>query len=479
MPAAIPLLRKSPFRIDPRPLHEPSSAHAGLLAVSRALRSLGLPALVEANLKLKRRRRGLSEAQYVEAAVLLNALGGDSYEDIELIERDECVSKGLGYRAPKATALRQFVEAFHDPGMEARPQGQLAFIPDPGQRLEDLARVNHGLIGRVAARYEAEGRPLRSATVDLDATIVECHKREAYWTYEGTRGYQPLVASWAEADLVLAEEFRDGNVPAGMQPLRVTQEAFEALPTGIQRRGFRGDSACYEQKLMEWLDAVERQQEPGGAIEFAISVDMSRELLAEIRALRPGAWKLLNVETNNVRRECAEVAFVPSRRYEAKHSRPLRYLAIRLVKPQGELFDDGQRYRHFAIVTNRREAAAEAVIEWHRGKAGTVEHVHDEMKNGLAPQHLPSGKFGANAAWWRLAAISYNVFSAIRALSLEEPLRRAKIRTLRLHLIDLSGRMNRNGCRRTLRFCATPEQIARIVKLWRVFDLPTQATAFQ
>lgn len=478
MAASIPLLRKSPFRIDPRPLVEASSPRAGLLAVSRVFRSLGVPGMVEANVKFKRRRRGPTEAEYVETVMLLNAMGGDSYEDVDLLAHDECVVKGLGYSPPKATALREFMEMFHEPAMDARPQGQLAFLPDPGQRLEDLGRVNTGLVARIAALYEARGHARTTATVDLDATIVESTKRQAYWTYEGTRGYQPLVATWAEADVVLADEFRHGNVPAGMDPLRVAQAAFAALPGGIQRRAFRGDSACYEQKLIRWLAAPERAEEPGGAIEFAISADMSPELHRAIRALPATAWTVMAVESNGVRRECAEVAYVPTHRYESKEARPLRYLALRLVKPQGELFDDGEQYRHFAVVTNG-SGTPQAIIEWHRGKAGTIEHVHDAMKNDLAPRHMPSGRFGANAAWWRFAALAYNLMSAMRALALDEPLCRAKIRTVRLHVIELAGRMNRYGCRRTLRFCARPAQIARILSIWKVFDLPTQSTALR
>ncbi|MHB1700077.1 MAG: hypothetical protein ACYCSN_08035 [Acidobacteriaceae bacterium] len=66
----------------------------------------------------------------------------------------------------------------------------------------------------------------RIATVDQDATIIESHKREALRTYEGERGYQPMLAVWAEMDVVLADEFRDGNVPAIMAPLAVAKRAF-------------------------------------------------------------------------------------------------------------------------------------------------------------------------------------------------------------------------------------------------------------
>jgi hypothetical protein len=42
---------------------------------------------------------------------------------------------------------------------------------------------------------------------------------------EGGRGYQPMVAVWAEADVVLADEFRDGNVPARQAPLACARAA--------------------------------------------------------------------------------------------------------------------------------------------------------------------------------------------------------------------------------------------------------------
>ncbi len=37
------------------------------------------------------------------------------------------------------------------------------------------------------------------------------------------------MALWAEADLVLADEFRDGNVPAHQEPVNCAQLALAAL----------------------------------------------------------------------------------------------------------------------------------------------------------------------------------------------------------------------------------------------------------
>ena len=105
MPARIPTQHKSPFALDGRPLREMSSPHAGLLATSRAFRSLKLPDFVAANLKLKQRKRGCSEAEYIEALVLLQTAGGDCPEDIQLLSGDPCLERGLGFKIPAHQAV--------------------------------------------------------------------------------------------------------------------------------------------------------------------------------------------------------------------------------------------------------------------------------------------------------------------------------------------------------------------------------------
>jgi hypothetical protein len=106
------------------------------------------------------------------------------------------------------------------------------------QPVSALQAVLSGLVRRIAKLYEKQGQPQRIATVDQDATIIESHKQAAYSHYEEGRGYQPMVAVWAEADLVLADEFRDGNVPAKQEPLTCAKLAFAALPETVTRRYF-------------------------------------------------------------------------------------------------------------------------------------------------------------------------------------------------------------------------------------------------
>lgn len=147
-----------------------------------------------------------------------------------------------------------------------RPQREVhkSFIMPSSAPVEGLQSVQAGVVRRIAQLYAEQQQPLRRATVDQEATIIERHKEAARAHYEGGRGYQPMVAIWAEADLVLADEFRDGHVPAHQEPLTCAKLAFAALPENIQERYFRGASACHENSLFGWLQHAERAQEPGG-----------------------------------------------------------------------------------------------------------------------------------------------------------------------------------------------------------------------
>jgi hypothetical protein len=449
------------------------------LSVSRVYRALGLPALVGANLALRKRQRGFAEAQFIESISLLQTVGGECPEDMHLLAGDDCLARGLGYAPPKATAVREFLERFHDQKLELlRPKREVqkSFIFPSSQPVSALQEVLSGQVRRIAKLYEKQGQPQRIATVDQDATIIESHKQAAYSHYEEGRGYQPMVAVWAEADLVLADEFRDGNVPARQEPLTCAKLAFGALPETVTQRYFRGDSACHENELLDWLKDPDREKEPGGRIGFAVSACMSPPLAAALRKIGETGWKTFGTEEDGTLRQWAEVDFVPGEKYERKESQPLRYVGLRLLKPQGVLFHDGTDRHFHAVVTNQKIEGGR-LLDWHREKAGTVEHTHDEVKNELGGGHVPSQRFGVNSVWFKISLLTYNLVSAIKGLCLEGEERTARMKRFRLLLIHVAGRMNRNNCVMGLRLCHDAAALKRMQRVWQVFELPTQATS--
>ena len=479
MSARVPLLHKTPFVLDPRPLVEATSAHAGLLSLSRVYRSLGLPALIEANLPLRKRQRGFSEGQLIESIILVQTLGGQCPEDMPLLAGDDCLERGLGYAPPKATAVREFLERFHDKELEKRRpkrEEQKSFIFPTSAPVAALQEVQVGLVRRIAKLAEKQGQAQHIATIDQDATIIESHKEAAYRHYEKGRGYQPMVAVWAEADLVVADEFRDGNVPAQQDPLGCARLAFAALPPTVTARYFRGDSACHENELLDWLKHPDRAQEPGGRIGFAVSARLSEPLSEALRQVAEADWKTFGKEDDGTLRQWAEVDFVPGDKSEHKDSQPLIYVGLRLLKPQGLLFGDGSDRHFHAVITNQKLDGGR-LLDWHREKAGTVEHTHDEVKNEFGGGRVPSQRFGVNSAWFKISLLAYNLVSAIKGLCLEGEERTARMKRFRLLVIHVAGRMNRNNCVMGLRLCNRVDVLQRMQKIWQVFELPTQATA--
>ena len=52
--------------------------------------------------------------------------------------------------------------------------------------------------------------------------------------------------------MVLADEFRDGNVPAAFAAKPFLQRAFSALPPSVTERRLRADSAFYDEAALTW-----------------------------------------------------------------------------------------------------------------------------------------------------------------------------------------------------------------------------------
>jgi hypothetical protein len=467
-PTESPLL----IEIDPEPIPETLTALGGMPLVVQTFRSLGLPARVGEHVRIKERERGYDEATMVESFVILNAAGGECFDDFQRLREDAGLSQMIGHAVPSPAVARKFLYQFHEEekieqAKQRRSGDQIAYIPEEAEPLAGLGLVNRALVQELGRRCPDQ----QIATVDQDATIIESRKQEALRSYEGERGYQPMLAVWAEMNVVLADEFRDGNVPAMMEPLTVAQKAFAALPETVTTYYYRGDSACHESGLINWLRDEDRVEGPKGRIGFAISARMSEALHRAIEKVAEEAWEPYGSSHPVEIRECAEVSFVPGEKSEHKDTQPLRYIAIRIRQRQESLFAEDGKLKHFAVVTNIREWKARRLIEWHREKAGTIEAVHDVLKNELAAGVMPSKYFGTNAAWLRLAVIAHNVMTALKRLALPAELLTARPKRLRFLIFNTAGRLVHHARRVVLRLATTAARLGEWLEALRLLPL--------
>jgi hypothetical protein len=423
------------------------TARAGLPLVVETMRALGVEELAGAALPPPQRQRGFAPAQKLEAIVTLLAAGGDRVEDVRVLAEDKGLEQLLGAPFPSPDALLDFVGQFHDPTCWAhRPPEKKAWVAPESAGLRALETVNRALVERGA------DRSVTQATIDHDGTIIEAHKRDATIAYEGTRGFQPLVAVWAEQQLVVADEFRDANVAGGEDPLSSVQRAFANLPSWVGERRFRADSAAYYTPLLKYLG--------GEKIGFAISADMTQELRACCTAVTKRRWARLDTrEREEV--DVAEVEFTPGDWPRAAW--PLRYIALRFTPRQQELLES-RGVAYHAVVTNRHDLDTAQLVRWHREKAGTIEHVHRVMKDELGAGVLPSARFGANAAWFRINALTFNVLTVLKRRALPERFREARPKRLRYELFTLAGELVAHHSQLSVRVPVGDQRLQEIVE---------------
>ena len=162
----------------------------------------------------------------------------------------------------------------------------------------------------------------RVATLDQDATLVASHKEQALFCYKGFRAYRPLNTWWAEQQVVVHSEFRDGNVPAGFQQLRVLKEALELLPEGVEEVRPRSDTAGYQWELLRYCE--EGRNPRFGRIEFAVGADVTPAFKQAATRMPELTWRPLPDSDQ----EWAEVCFVSQRMSQTLKGN-CRFIAVR------------------------------------------------------------------------------------------------------------------------------------------------------
>jgi len=414
------------------------TALAGLPVYLDLASVLNLGETIARHLQVK--TQGWTDEQIILSLIVLNLAGGDCVDDLRILEADEgfCTvlrrtelqslpgrkrreterrwRKEKHRSVPSPSAVFRYLSAFHKD--DGREEGT-AIIPPLTELLAALERINADLVREIYNR-----NPVRCATLDMDATLIETWKRNSLFSYKGYRAYQPLNTYWAELGLLLHTEFRDGNVPAGYEQLRVFIRALSLLPEEITTVRLRSDTAGYQHDLLAYCNDAKKHPRLG-RIEFAISCDVTPEFKKAVHEAEE--WYPLKDAQGHITGEYAEVCFVPNRSATTKKGEPYRYLAIRESMHQPHLpgmlpfqtitFATTQ-YKLFGIVTNM-DWEGEHLIRWHHAWCGKSEEAHSVMKEDLAGGKLPSGDFGENAAWWLIMVLAHNLNTAMKVLPLE------------------------------------------------------------
>lgn len=465
-----------PFKYEVEKKTTGMTALGGLPVYLDLAQAIGLSKSIQKHLKVRQGDQGWTDSQIVIALLLLNLAGGDCVDDIKILEGDHgfCevlrksemhglrrkVRRALERRwrkerkrtVPSPSVLFRYLAAFHDKQQEKLRRPGKAFIPSLNTNLRGLVKVNKDVLG-----FAQSQDPQSTATLDMDATLVETNKSDALYCYQGFKSYQPLNTWWSEHGIILHTEFRDGNVPAGFEQLRVFKEAMACLPEGVEKVRLRSDTAGYQHDLLKYCEMGENER--FGRIEFAICCDVTESFKKAVAEVADSDWqpiyKMVHNKLEKTATEWAEVCFVPNAIGHSKKGPVYRYLAKReameeqlelpgmerqLELPFPTMQIRGKKYKVFGIVTNM-DWDGKALIDWQHKRCGKSEEAHAVMKDDLAGGKLPSGDFGENAGWWWIMIMALNLNAIMKRRVLGKSWIPKRMKAVRFKLINLPGRV--------------------------------------
>ncbi len=104
------------------------TGNAGVPGLIEAFRQTGTAAVIDREVKLKLRKRGLAASEMAESLLALWAAGGERAEDLDQFRQDKALALLLGYDLPAARTARDFLAQFHADDLPLLQEGK-ASVP--------------------------------------------------------------------------------------------------------------------------------------------------------------------------------------------------------------------------------------------------------------------------------------------------------------------------------------------------------------
>ena len=360
-------------------------ANAGLILPATLARHLGLSQLVDRHLDLGR-APGRANAGDKLVTLLASALaGGDCIGGADAL-RAGGTAQALGCVVKAPSTLGTFLRSFR------------------WGHVRQLDRVSRELLSRAWAAGAGPGDA--SFTIDLDSTICETYgltkEGARHHGYTGQRGYHPLLArAWATGagtgDVLLARlrEGRANTAPGAAHFLRETLGRVRYAGAKGQIT-VRADSGFYTHGVVSTCRRMK--------VRFSITIRQHQSLRNLIEAIPQDDWTPIPYWMDGAA-DVAEAEYTPFR--SEPGAAPVR-LIVRRVKPtpgtQLALFAS---YSYHAFITGRDGDTLELEAD-HRRHA-EIENAIRDLKYGVGLNHLPSGRFAANAAWLAVQVMAHNL----------------------------------------------------------------------
>ena len=387
------------------------TASSGLILIMSFAKEIGLIDELEKKFShLKKRKRGYCVSEKVLSFLQMLIKGGGRLNDIDILSSDPGLLDILGMdKFPRANTIGDLAKRF------------------TRRDIDNLAEIVMKLSSNTIRQ-----KGLKEIVIDIDSSLIPSEVEIAEKSYEGFRGFNPLMGIIKGKELSMAgfSLFRPGNAsPAAnnLSLLRKISKYLEKNNPGV-KVNVRMDSAGYNHRIMRYCD--------NGEYGFVIGGDKYEIVRDTIAAIAEEKWEKLkqrNKRSPAIAEEVAEsVHFVGPE----KGGKVYRFVVIRRKGKQLPLFPQFQ-YTYRVYFTNT-DWDKHKIVHFYRQR-GDAENVIKEEKEGFAVENILSEDFLANAAIFQIQLLAYNLVQYFKYTNLKKSWWNLRIKQLRFRLINIAG----------------------------------------
>ena len=394
--------------------------NAGLILPATLALRLGLGELVDRHVDLGCAPGRANTGDKLMTLVASALAGGDCIDDADAL-RSGGTARVLGCVVKAPSTLGTFLRSFR------------------WGHVRQLDRVSRELLARA---WAADGGPGHGPlTIDLDSTICETYglakEGARHHGYTGQRGYHPLLAVAAGTGEVLMARLREGRANTARGAAHFLRETLGRVRYAGAKGQLtvRADSGFYTHSIV----AVCRKMK----VRYSITVRQHQGLRSLMEAIPEGDWRPIPYWMEGAA-DVAETSYTPFK--SEPDAAPVRLIVRRVRPTPGSQLALFANYSYHACITNREGDTLELEAD-HRRHA-EIENAIRDLKYGVGLNHLPSGRFAANAAWLAVQVIAHNLGRWTARIALAE--HAATTKTLRRRFFSLAGRLTHSARHLTL-----------------------------
>jgi hypothetical protein len=389
--------------------NEKLTPRTGVAILGEYLKGMNLEKLCNANLPKAKRNNGYSAFEFIYPLILMLHSGGRFLDDIREIKVDEALKKLLKIKTvPTANAFSKYLRKHGTNGEEG------------------MKKINKKFLKKFLKSIENE-----ELILDIDATFIEAHKNTAKWSYKDAPGYMPMVGH-INNGWIIDVDFREGNKAPASKNLEFIKQCELQLPLGKKFDRFRADSASYQAEIFNYCEEKN--------ILFTVTAKKNKNIFDSIKCIKDSQWQILS------KRE--KVAEFTHTMQDTKNA--FRMIVIKkditptLPTLEGYIGDEvimqHQDEIYYCIATNDNDLTSEEIVKFHRQRGETSENKIKELKNGFNMSYLPSSKLEANAFYFYIGTLAYNLFLLFKEI-LDSNLQKHTVKTIRYKLYHIAGKV--------------------------------------